>query len=331
MTFRIPSSYTITFSVSFIALLLLACTDANNDPVEQVAQQDLSTINIQSPNNNFVLGTPLAQNAPIPAQESISVEGLVRVPVSGDSSLPDVSVNHQSAQLTLVDDVTVCPTDNSKKCYRFAANIELPKGANEIIVSVTDILGGVSNKSIKGVIDYCRIGMKDPNVLAEIQDDPNIPQGNRCHEIDGCSAYVTTDDRLATTQARNNPMAILGGNNWAIASTAFGSGTVPIEEYFIHGQQPKDALPCNLHDVCYQTAASGKSTCDVDMRAAMRNVCAAAYPDNSAPDGTVYPLDYLSWLSQKGECTSWADSYYAGLGLLGQDAFDSRKQEYSPN
>jgi len=37
------------------------------------------------------------------------------------------------------------------------------------------------------------------------------------------------------------------------SSTAFGIGDVPPSEYFVHGQQSAYSLPCNAHDVCYQT------------------------------------------------------------------------------
>jgi len=178
------------------------------------------------------------------------------------------------------------------------------------------------------MVDYCRKSGFDAGVSALFQNKPNSStlQNNRCHEIDGCSVYITESDPLANGETRNNPSKI--SNNLRAADTRFGSGEVPPQsEYFVHGQQPSDILPCNSHDVCYQTVAgSSQEQCDQKMKTDMDAVCEQAYPGN-CPSG-LNVLECLQWKSQRETCIAFADSYYLGLSAVGAMAFDERQDEY---
>ena len=46
-----------------------------------------------------------------------------------------------------------------------------------------------------------------------------------------------------------------------------------------HGLAPTDNLPCNHHDVCYQTCGATKVNCDDAMLKDMQAVCGSAYPE----------------------------------------------------
>lgn len=313
-------------ALSIALFLLQACSDDLQQPLVTTSYDGPPpAIEILSPNANFVIGSalPLGQAE---GPESVTVAGLLHLPQSANNTSPQVTINQLSVPVNLLG-ANVCQTPENAVCYGFSHDYALTKDKYQFDIQVIDGDGTRYSRQIGGVVDYCRIGEKDAGIQALIQDDVNYPQGNRCHEIDGCSVYVTPNDPSATSEVRNDPMAAFG-NTKAVASTAFGAGTVPITEYFVHGQQPHDALPCNLHDVCYQSTASTRSDCDNQFHAALEAVCAAAYPGaNPYPTGST---DYLTWAAQKEECLRLADTYYAGVAAAGAAVFDQHKLDYKP-
>lgn len=318
------------FRNNYVMTVAVICLAACSQNPDAVATGDLtnspapSPIEVLTPGDNFVVGSALALADPVSA-ETVTVAGFIRLPQAADVQAPLVKINNQIVSASLVNDQATCATQAGVSCYAFSSDFTLSKGKYQFTISASDVNGNQFSKMIRGVVDYCRIENKDPGVLAEVQDNPNIAQGNRCHEIDGCSVYITPNDPLATSDARNNPM--LGNNNKAVASTAFGAGSLPISEFFVHGQKPNDALPCNLHDVCYQTTASNKDSCDRNMLSAMKNVCAAAYPKNPYASASA---DYLTWEAQRAACYTYAESYYAGVQVGGDSVFTQRKDDYKP-
>jgi len=314
------------YIINVLLLSQFSCSQSPDSSDLPIVDYGTPGIEILSPGENFVVGQALATTDTPPSVETVTVTGLVRLAQSANDPLPQIKVNNQNVTTALVDQSS-CPTIDNLTCYAFSTNLSYSKGKHQIDLLVTDVNGVQMTKTLQGAVDYCRIAGKDAGVLAEIQDDVNAPQGNRCHEIDGCSVYITESDPLATSDSRNDPMAGVG-NGEAVASTAFGAGTLPISEYFVHGQKPNDALPCNIHDVCYQTTASTKDSCDRTMWASMKDVCAAAYPGNNPhPTGS---NAYFKWDTQKAGCYAFADSYYGGVNLGGASTFEQRKLDYQP-
>jgi hypothetical protein len=153
---------------------------------------------------------------------------------------------------------------------------------------------------------------------AAIQTDTLHPrQNNRAHEVDGCSVPVPELDGTW----RNDPMHAA---TQKVTSTEFGSGSRPPTDHFIHGKGPARALPCNKHDVCYQTVGSSRSTCDSNFYGDMRAVCAKAYPTISQP--ALHPV----YTSEQKSCYTWAKRYYDGVSTSeGQKKFDLRQTQYA--
>ena len=85
---------------------------------------------------------------------------------------------------------------------------------------------------------------------------PLREQNEKKHEIDGCSGAPD----FASISV------------WAQASTAIGSvqGTVTADRV--------NNLPCNQHDLCYQTCGSSKKSCDIDLKSSIQRVCKKAFP-----------------------------------------------------
>lgn len=307
-------------------VLLQSCSDLPDQQALSLIDNPPPIIEVLSPGDNFVIGSALDLGQALPAAETVTVSGLLRLPQSASDPQPQISINQQSLTPTLVA-ANICQTPENTVCYSFSHDFSLSKGSHQFDIQVIDGKGKQYSRRINGAVDYCRIGGKDSGVAAEFQDDLTTPQGNRCHEIDGCSVYIAENDPFATSSTRNDPMAA-SGNTKAVAGTAFGAGTLPISEYFVHGQQPHDALPCNLHDVCYQSTATTQSGCDSVFHSALLAVCATAYPGNNP-----YPansLDNGTWEVQKRACIAFADSYYGGVAKLGKSVFDQHKIDYKP-
>jgi hypothetical protein len=136
----------------------------------------------------------------------------------------------------------------------------------------------------------------------------------RAQDIDGCSA-PTGETR------RNDPMVGATRNR---APTAFGSGTEPPSEYLVFGQSSAAALPCNKHDICYQTVGSSRTTCDDKFYADLRAVCKKAYPTETA----AYMLLHPGYKAEQSKCYEKAKLYYDAVRAAGAARFNRRQAEH---
>jgi hypothetical protein len=316
--------------ISGVLLFVAACTDEGEPTDAQTVIEPPTSpgVVITNPIPNFVIGQALDMGA-TPATQSHNVSGWVRVEDNnGNANTPTVMVNQQVATVTANAFSTDCPNTEPFLCFQFDTTLNLDKGARSITVTATDTKGNSYSDAINGMVDYCRKGGFDPGIPALFQTDPTakVLQNNRCHEIDGCSVYITEADPLATSQTRNNPSSI--NNSMGAASTAFGSGEVPPNsEYFVHGQTPADVLPCNTHDVCYQTInGNTQEQCDNQMLTDMLEVCNQAYPGDCPSN--LSDSECLQWKGQKETCRAFANSYFVGLTAVGTLAFDERQTQY---
>lgn len=317
-------------TLNTLAFFIIACS-GQGEPTGTKTEIPLLTgpgIVITSPSAKFVIGQALDMGA-TPSAQTYKVTGWVRVDSNnGNDNTPSVLVNQQVATVSPYAFAVDCPDSQPFLCFQFETTLNLDKGAHSITATAADTKGNSYAYAINGLVDYCRKGGFDPGIPALYQTDPtaSVLQNNRCHEIDGCSVYITETDPLATSQTRNNPSVI--NNSLRAASTAFGSGEVPPNsEYFVHGQMPTDILPCNVHDVCYQTI-NGKTQpqCDNQMLTDMLEVCDKAYPGDCPSD--LSDSECLQWKAQKETCNAFANSYFAGLTAVGTVAFDARQSEY---
>src|SRR5882724_561982 len=204
---------------------------------------DAPVLTITSPTRDFVAGEPVAMGVPFPDATQVAVTGVIKVNTKAflpSHNKPTVTVNGVEADVKLNLFFGGCELLNPFQCWRFTATIPLEQGDRTITVVGTDVVGRSSTASSTGVVDYCRIGDydrnhstpgKDPGVTALAGLNHAI-QGNRCHEIDGCSAPLVTqrcaDDPMQCpaggigTVARVTLPAIPALVN--VAPTAFGKG-----------------------------------------------------------------------------------------------------------
>lgn len=310
------------------AVVLISCGD-NVDPNSQTDTTPPPSpgIVISSATSDFVFGEALDMDV-TSGPQSHNVSGWVRVEENGDhDNIPTVTVNGQTATVGANAFAEDCPSTAPFLCFQFDTTLSLDRGEHDITATAMDTKGNTYTDSISGIVDVCRKGGFEADVPALFQTNPMaaVMQNNRCHEIDGCSVYITEADPLATSQTRNNPSSI--NNSLRASSTAFGSGEVPPNsEYLVHGQMPTDVLPCNIHDVCYQTIGSTQEQCDNQMLAGMMAVCEQAYPGDCPPE--LSSLECLEWKGQRETCEAFANSYFVGLTAVGTVAFDERQAEY---
>lgn len=279
------------------------------------------TVAISSPRDGFVIGGPRTGAFP-PA--TVAVTGRMRVvgPFN-QGNTPDVSVDGQDARVfkggfpgLLCTPLAICWWDFE------ATGMTLPEGAVTITATGTDKAGQSVSATSSGIVDVCVDGGFDGAARV------GSGQSNRCHFIDGCS---TPDWLVADPQ--DPTQGFLGHR-----STAFGKDTdvPPTPERFPHGALPLDSLPCNLHDVCYQTCGSNREACDDDMYDAMVEVCFEAYPEAICPHtipgpfGTriLNPVLCPLWRDEKTRCYQDAREYRVGLRVFGGPRFNDRQSEF---
>lgn len=281
------------------------------------------TVAISSPSQDFVIGGPRSTSFP-PA--IVGVTGRMRVAAPFDAAnRPDVTVNGLDASVFMGPAPgPLCATPASICWWDFRADsVSLPEGSVAITAIGVDAQGRSADAEVTGFVDVCVDGGFDG--LARV----GVGQRNRCHEIDGCSTPdIVAPDVQDPVQGR------LGHS-----STAFGKDTDVLTppERFPHGQMPRDLLPCNLHDVCYQTCGSVKVECDDRMFARMNEVCRRAYPESTCPYTITGPLGNTildpvkcpQWRDEKARCYYWSRVYRDGLASPpAVRKFNERQGEY---
>ncbi|MBI4517827.1 MAG: hypothetical protein HY699_18630 [Deltaproteobacteria bacterium] len=136
---------------------------------------------------------------------------------------------------------------------------------------------------------------------------PNRVQNQLAHVIDGCS---------------NVPDDPVDGQ-CSVAPTRFGSteGTLP------QGSQAL-SLPCNQHDMCYQTCRANRAACDSGIFESMLHVCSLAYPTATCPFVGPDSAKCPCYAIERQLCVDTASLYYQGLQQLGESAWKSRQVQY---
>lgn len=172
----------------------------------------------------------------------------------------------------------------------------------------------------------CFMGQPVPLMAATYSDlvamCPNRVQNSADYSIDGCSV-LGAQLGLPSLNIQNPTLVfLLGIQLYNQASTAFGAniGDVPQGG----GAQ---TLPCNIHDVCYQTCNNTQSMCDSGFSGNMNAVCNVAYPATCPYSGIGIVLCPAYFL-ERPACFSAAALYTTGVQQLGSGAFQTDQQEH---
>lgn len=294
---------------------------------------DAPVVIVTSPADNFLVGKAYLVGV-VPTPEMVPVRGVIRVFTTEAGNVPSVTVSGVAAT---VGDTSFsgCPAGLPKRCYKYSVTMALGRGRHTLQVIGTDVLSGADTASVTGASDvaYRPTGtewsQENEKVTPVAWSGPtprdsaltqtrtvNPRQNNRAHEVDGCSVPVPELDGTW----RNDPMHAATQN---VASTEFGAGSRPPTEFFIHGKKPARALPCNTHDVCYQTIGANRATCDTRFYDDMRAVCRKAYPTIEQPN--LHPI----YTAEQNQCYKWAQRYYDAVHTRGQPKFDKRQAQFA--
>jgi Glucodextranase, domain B len=156
-----------------------------------------------------------------------------------------------------------------------------------------------------------------------IANCPNRVQNTSDYAIDGCSV-LGAQLGLPSLNIQNPTQFLLFPvpQLFNQASTDFGAniGSVPLGG-------PPQTLPCNLHDVCYQTCNNVQSGCDSAFDGNMNAVCSTAYPA-TCPYSGLSAIACPEYFVERLACFDAASLYYTGVNELGQGAFQGDQQEH---
>ena len=153
------------------------------------------------------------------------------------------------------------------------------------------------------------------------------PFGNGLHSVDGCSGGVPPNIQDPMTNSLYLPYGLLNQ-----APTAFGQpiggGLTPVTSAQI------GPLPCNQHDLCYQTCvadnnsqtSAARAACDDGMETRMDAVCEAAFP--STCPSSLGTLECAAFFLQRADCFIYSGIYRSGLGAFGGSAYNERQTQF---
>ncbi|WP_175463753.1 carboxypeptidase regulatory-like domain-containing protein, partial [Methylomonas sp. LWB] len=156
---------------------------------------------------------------------------------------------------------------------------------------------------------------KTPADFASLAKCPQKTQNTtRNHEIDGCS---NSPDDLESWD--NLPFAT--NYDMYVTNPIWGTvlGTIS------NATAATQTLPCNLHDICYQTCGSSQATCDAALGAGITASCDTGYP---------FPCPYatasqcLEYDEEYASCRGIGPVYQDGVANFGSSAFEERQTQY---
>jgi len=301
----VPASGATNFSASvpvrkgentLVAVARDASGGEGSDSVEITVLAGMAgpAVRILSPADGFLVGGPRpASPYALTVQGSVLAEG-----GSDAAARPGVVVNGLAASVAASPGPgPLCTTLGVCK-WGFSASLVLDMADNPQMIEAvaTDRFGQTDSDTISGDVDECVKSGADGYAIVGAETG----QANRCHEIDGCSAPFSDsfrDDPTGGTLGRH--------------STAFGKDVLTTD-FDPHGLAPRDDLPCNHHDVCYQTCGSDKLTCDNAMYRDMLDVCQSAYPELICPY-LPNAIKCAAWGAERDRCYAWAAIYRDAL------------------
>ena len=152
------------------------------------------------------------------------------------------------------------------------------------------------------------------DLIAKRPSRRQVDETVRRHEIDGCS---NSPDNLESWD--NNPFATnydlyVTNPIWGTVLGAISNAVSAIQ-----------TLPCNVHDICYQTCGSNQAGCDNALGAGITASCDIGYPfpcpHATAAQCTEYDAEYQS-------CRGIGPIYRDGVQQFGGGAYQDRQSQY---
>jgi hypothetical protein len=151
---------------------------------------------------------------------------------------------------------------------------------------------------------------------------PNREDTGAAFDIDGCTV-VGGWVGVPEANIQNPTLWLLAGfqqDNVFGTNTLFGSN--------VGSGGPGQTLPCNKHDVCYQTCKNDFTTCNQNFQADMDAVCATAYPSTCPYRGAQAVL-CVGFVKEQLACYTASNMYGAGVTTgFGMTAYKNDQQKH---
>lgn len=213
--------------------------------------------------------------------------------VEGDCKIPGCE---NGSPMDKDDDTDLPPDENCKTCNTGMVE-NVPDGSNPIDTAKCCFEGAELEKKQ----EFAELMAKCPN---KTQDT------TRLHEIDGCSNSPDNLESWDNLTFRNYNLYVTN----PIWGTVLGQTA-----------NTNQTLPCNIHDICYQSCGSSQLSCDNALGTGITASCDIGYPFPCA-------------LADQTQCTEYTDEYNACRGIgpiyrdgvqnLGGGAFRERQEQY---
>lgn len=164
--------------------------------------------------------------------------------------------------------------------------------------------------------------VNDPLDFDQVTDTDLCPERQqdttRLREIDGCSIAGVVADWFFSGDP-NDPVD--GTFNVPGTSTRFGAPQDPLP----WGQAPLP-LPCNVHDVCYQSCGHHRLGCDSAFLQDLGSVCDTAYPSD-CPYSLLSPA-CVQFELEKVECALRSTELHQIVRGFGEPSYRQRQVQY---
>jgi len=154
------------------------------------------------------------------------------------------------------------------------------------------------------------------NLIAQCPQRVQRPEGARSHQVDGCS---NSPDNLESWD--NIP----GTTDYDLYVTNPIWGTVLGD--ITEEQARAQTLPCNVHDICYQTCKLDKSDCDNALSSGIIASCGISYPFE-CPQQVRQQNRCGEYEEERESCKGIGPIYLRGVDNLGSSAYEERQEQY---
>lgn len=93
-----------------------------------------------------------------------------------------------------------------------------------------------------------------------------------------------------------------------------------------NGEASLQSLPCNLHDICYQTCGRSQASCDSELQSNMEDVCSNSYP--RVIPATIPSTRWAEYMDERLDCMDAAAFYHSVLSGAGSLAWTLRQNQH---
>jgi len=255
-------------------------------------------------------GQTPAQSSPVDCKKEVCSGGS-KVSQANDSEQPPQNSPTDCKKevcsggaVTPQNDDTEVPTEICKEC-KSGTPANRPNGK----------IASDPNKCCFDGVDLPKYNNAFAVLIAKCPSREQVTESIRQHEIDGCS---NSPDDLESWD--NLPFAT--NYNLYVVNPIWGTVLGRISNAVAATQ----TLPCNVHDICYQTCRNNKGACDTVLGAGITTSCDVGYPF-PCPHAT--QAQCAEYDAERQSCREIGPWYVSGVqSSAGTNAYQDRQSQF---